>query len=111
MDSIGSFEAARPSLQSSRENGTLSETEASMKESATWKDDIHRAIEQLGRPASALEIFHVVKGIRFAAGRSVTKHSRHGVRRILMEHFVITEKPNGIEAKGNGPYFWLPRNK
>ena len=82
-----------------------------MKPNSTWKDDIHLALEKLGRPSTTSEIFDAVQDIRVAAGRPLTKHSRHGVRRILMEHFVITARPHDAATHSSGPYFWLPQRR
>ena len=55
----------------------------------TWKADIERALRDIGRPATTSEIYDVVIENRRREGRSITKHSRHGVRRILQNEFEI----------------------
>lgn len=54
----------------------------------TWKEDISRALQDIGRPATTSEIFEHIRRIRVLEGRNITTHSRHGVRRILNIDFV-----------------------
>ena len=54
----------------------------------TWKDDIQRALAEIGRDASTTEIYRRVAEIRRREGRSVTTHSRAGVARILERYSV-----------------------
>jgi hypothetical protein len=55
----------------------------------TWKADVERALREIGRPATASEIFEVVRRNRQTEGRQITTHSREGVRRILQNEFEV----------------------
>jgi hypothetical protein len=73
----------------------------------TWKDDIERALHEIGRPATVSEIFSLIREIRTLEKRQIKIHSRHEVRRILQSDFVV--KPNNKEAgsRHNGPLYWF----
>ena len=65
----------------------------------TWKDDVRRALEEIGRPATTSEVSELVKKIRIAEGRTVAKHSRSIIRRLLDAEFNLCPTSSDQEPK------------
>ena len=58
----------------------------------TWKDDIRRALSEIGRDATTSEIYERVEKNRETEGRSTTTHSRSLVRRVLEKYGVESDE-------------------
>lgn len=74
----------------------------------TWKEDIERALREIGRPATTSEIFEIVRKNRQLEGRRITTHSRHGVRRILQDEFEVVHSLEKSSSKKKEVMFWIP---
>lgn len=72
----------------------------------TWKGDVERALHEIGRAATVSEIYSIVQKNRVKEGRPITTHSRHGVRRILQDHFICAMQDE--KGGGAGTLFWFP---
>ena len=77
----------------------------------TWKADIERALREIGRPATTSEVFDIVSRNRRMEGRSITKHSRHGVRRILQSDFEIVPASQSTGVSEASYLFWMPQQE
>ena len=74
---------------------------------STWKDDIERALHEIGRPATVSEIFNLIWELRTLEKRNITVHSRHGVRRILQSDFIVKPNKKVAGSISTGPLYWF----
>jgi hypothetical protein len=77
----------------------------------TWKEDIERAMREIGRPATANELFEIIRKNRQLEGRHLTKHSRHGVRRILQNEYEMSFSNENDEFNKYGLILWTLKCK
>lgn len=77
----------------------------------TWKADVERALREIGRPATTSEIYDVVIENRRQEGRSISKHSRHGIRRILQSEFEIVPTSQSAGIREASYRFWMPQQE
>jgi hypothetical protein len=73
----------------------------------TWRDDVRRALVELGGKSSLGEIYRVVARIRREAGRSVPQSIEATIRRTLEDHSSDSEN----YRPGRADLFWMPEGR